>query len=44
MEGIGQNTDFLAHLQRDEIVSLHTMEASLDDVFITATGGAGPLQ
>ena len=41
MEGIGHNATFLGHLQRDEVISLHTMEASLDDVFIRATDRAG---
>ncbi|WP_417308410.1 ATP-binding cassette domain-containing protein [Devosia sp.] len=40
METIGSNSEFLAMLQTGRIVSLHTREASLDDVFITATGGA----
>ena len=42
MDGIGHNTTFLDHLKRDEVVSLHTMEASLDDVFIRATGAVRP--
>ena len=39
MEGIGANTDFLALIAGEEIVAMHTLEASLDDVFIKATGG-----
>ncbi len=37
MEGLGTNRDFLQLLTSDQIVSLHTQEASLDDVFIKAT-------
>ncbi len=40
MEGIGRNAEFLALLSSDSLVSLHTLEASLDDIFITATGRA----
>lgn len=38
MDGIGANAEFLALLAQDRVVSLHTLEASLDDVFIKATG------
>lgn len=38
MDGIGANAEFLTVLQQDKIASLHTLEASLDDVFIKATG------
>jgi ABC-type uncharacterized transport system ATPase subunit len=38
MEGLGQNAEFLGLLAGDQVVSIHTMEASLDDVFIKATG------
>ena len=40
MDGIGRNAEFLSLLPDDNIVSMHTLEASLDDVFISATGGA----
>ena len=41
MDGIGANADFRALLGSGrEIVSMHTLEASLDDVFIKATGAA----
>ena len=44
MEGIGANPEFRALLDRGgEILSMHTQEASLDDVFIKATG-AGEAQ
>jgi fluoroquinolone transport system ATP-binding protein len=38
MDGIGANAEFLALLKQDKVASLHTLEASLDDVFIKATG------
>ncbi len=41
MEGIGSNVDFLELLTAGQVVSMHTLEASLDDVFIKATGGPG---
>lgn len=39
MDGIGTNGDFLELLGTGEVASMHTLEASLDDVFIKATGG-----
>ena len=36
MENIGRNQDFLELMHNDNILSLHTQEASLDDVFIKA--------
>ena len=41
MDGIGANAEFLALLTGDRVVSMHTLEASLDDVFIKATGAPG---
>jgi fluoroquinolone transport system ATP-binding protein len=38
MDGIGSNAEFRALLTDAQIVSLHTQEASLDDIFIRATG------
>jgi fluoroquinolone transport system ATP-binding protein len=38
MEGIGRNEEFLGLLALDHVVAMHTLEASLDDVFIKATG------
>jgi fluoroquinolone transport system ATP-binding protein len=38
MDGIGGNEAFLALIAKREVVSMHTQEASLDDVFIKATG------
>lgn len=38
MDGIGSNVDFLELLTAGQVVSMHTLEASLDDVFIRATG------
>jgi fluoroquinolone transport system ATP-binding protein len=37
MDGVGRNAEFLALLAEDNIVSMHTLEASLDDIFISAT-------
>jgi fluoroquinolone transport system ATP-binding protein len=42
MEDIGRNAEFLALLASDRVVALHTMEASLDDIFIKATGHEVP--
>lgn len=41
MAAIGGNEEFLTFLREREIVSIHTLEASLDDVFIRATRGPG---
>jgi fluoroquinolone transport system ATP-binding protein len=41
MEGIGGNAEFLALLKSGQIASMHTLEASLDDIFINAIGGKG---
>jgi fluoroquinolone transport system ATP-binding protein len=38
MDGIGSNVDFLELLTSGQVASMHTLEASLDDVFIRATG------
>ncbi|HEV7275121.1 MAG TPA: ABC transporter ATP-binding protein [Devosiaceae bacterium] len=38
MEGIGGNASFLELLASGQVTSLHTLEASLDEVFIRATG------
>lgn len=37
MDGIGRNPDFLTLLGTDSVVSMHTLEASLEDIFISAT-------
>lgn len=42
MENLAKNTGFLASLQNNQILSLHTQEASLDDVFIKVTGADDP--
>jgi len=39
MQNIGENAEFHALLAAGGIVSMHTLEAGLDDVFIRATGG-----
>jgi fluoroquinolone transport system ATP-binding protein len=38
MDGIGRNPEFLSLIGQNEVVAMHTLEASLDDVFIRATG------
>jgi fluoroquinolone transport system ATP-binding protein len=38
MAGIGVNPEFLALLGSGDVQSIHTLEASLDDIFIKATG------
>ena len=40
MEGIGANAGFLQLLTAGRVVSMHTLEASLDEVFIKATAAA----
>lgn len=42
MDGIGQNAEFLALLATGGIAAMHTLEASLDDIFIRATASPGP--
>lgn len=42
MDGIGHNAAFHAVLESGDIVAMHTLEASLDDIFIKATGQATP--
>jgi fluoroquinolone transport system ATP-binding protein len=39
MEGIGDNKKFLRLLAAGQVVSMHTQEATLDDIFISATAG-----
>jgi fluoroquinolone transport system ATP-binding protein len=38
MEGIGQNQQFIEILQKEAIETIHTEEATLEDVFIEVTG------
>lgn len=38
LEGLGANQRFIALLQEHEIQTIHTLEATLDDVFIKVTG------
>ncbi|HAS46397.1 MAG TPA: ATP-binding protein [Microscillaceae bacterium] len=38
MEGLGNNSDFLELLQTQDITSIHSEEATLEDVFIKTTG------
>jgi len=42
MDGIGTNPEFLQLLTSGQITSMHTLEASLDDVFIRATATESP--
>lgn len=37
MDGIGANAEFLALLTSGQVVAMHTLEATLDDIFIEAT-------
>ena len=39
---IGRNDEFLSLLREQEVISMHTLEASLDDVFIRATRAGTP--
>jgi fluoroquinolone transport system ATP-binding protein len=41
MDGIGANAEFLRLLADNRVVSMHTQEATLDDIFIRATGRNG---
>lgn len=41
MEGLGANADFRALLESGDIAAMHTLEATLDDIFISVAG-AGP--
>lgn len=38
LDGLGRNEKFLAVLNNKDVVSLHSQEQSLEDVFLTATG------
>lgn len=40
LEGLGQNQEFLGFIREKEIETIHSMEASLDDIFIKVTGKA----
>ena len=40
MDDIGRNAQFLAALTANRVLAMHTLEASLDDIFIRATTGA----
>lgn len=37
-EGLGKNKAFLRLLQEKEIVTMHTKEATLEDIFVRVTG------
>ncbi|MBI3957657.1 MAG: ABC transporter ATP-binding protein [Chloroflexi bacterium] len=38
MDGLGDNTDFLALLRKERVETIHTQEATLEDIFIETTG------
>jgi len=38
LDGLGENTEFLTLLRTYQVQTLHTLEATLEDVFIQATG------
>jgi fluoroquinolone transport system ATP-binding protein len=38
LEGLGDNPEFLGILRRREIETIHTLEATLDDIFVRVTG------
>ncbi len=38
LDGLGENTGFLEMLKREELQTLHSLEATLEDVFIQVTG------
>jgi fluoroquinolone transport system ATP-binding protein len=38
LDGLGENTEFLSLLREHKVETLHTQEATMDDVFIEATG------
>lgn len=38
LEGIGYNSEFLELLKNDHLTSIHTKEATLEDIFIKSTG------
>lgn len=38
LDGLGENKEFLELIKKEEILSMHTAEASLDEIFIKVTG------
>lgn len=38
LDGIGQNQDFLSKIAQNEVKTIHTLEASLEEVFLKLTG------
>lgn len=38
LNGLGQNSEFLTILRKQEIVSIHSQEPTLEDVFVESTG------
>jgi fluoroquinolone transport system ATP-binding protein len=40
VDGLADNAGFLAQLRRADLQTVHTLETSLDDVFVQITGRA----
>ena len=40
LDGLADNTDFLATLRQKTVQTLHTQETSLEEIFIQVTGKA----
>ncbi len=40
LDGLAENKDFLQTLRRDDLASLHSLETTLEDVFVQVTGRA----
>ena len=38
LKDLGENDGFLSFIREDEVKHIHTLEASLEEVFITITG------
>jgi fluoroquinolone transport system ATP-binding protein len=38
LDSLGENNDFLSLIKQEKIVTIHTQEASLEDIFIQVTG------
>lgn len=38
LDGLGENADFLALLRKERVETIHTQEATLEDIFVETTG------
>jgi fluoroquinolone transport system ATP-binding protein len=38
LDGLGENGDFLAVVKTDKVRTIHTQEATLEEIFIQVTG------